>query len=254
MEPILVTGLAVLMLRERVSPVVTLLVVAVTVGAIVVMATPGAHGSPAGVALTLAAVVACAFYTALTRRLILDDGSLIVVLGQQPLALTLVTVWLTFAMVATSGGAAGTRTDAATLLLGATSGVVYYGGTFAWSCKIWVSRSGPANVEGCSDVGRHIPAVLYDAGMMLLFRRKMLSGSYFALILPRRSRFLPKALSTPTVIPSSTALVKFRYSVPVPCSCSSAHAPRTQEMTLSSSFGSDQLPSIDSIQFAERSL
>ncbi len=126
LEPILVTVLAVLMLRERVSPLVTALVVAATVGAFVVLATPGAHGSPAGVALTLAAVVACAFYTVLTRRLILDDGSLVVVLGQQVLALALVAVWLALAMVATGGGAAGTRPDAETLLLGAASGVVYY--------------------------------------------------------------------------------------------------------------------------------
>jgi probable blue pigment (indigoidine) exporter len=132
LEPILVTGLAVLMLRERVSPAVTVLVVAATLGAIVVVSTPGAHGSPAGVALTLAAVVACALYTVLTRRLILDDGSLVVVLGQQVLALALVAVWLVVAVVATNGGAAGTRPDAETLLLAATSGVVYYGGAFAF--------------------------------------------------------------------------------------------------------------------------
>ena len=131
LEPILVTGLAVLMLRERVSPVVTALVVAATLGAGVVVATPGAHGSPAGVALTLAAVVACAFYTVLTRRLILDDGSLVVVLGQQVLALALVAVWLV-AVFATSGGAGGAMPDPATLLLGATSGVVYYGAAFAF--------------------------------------------------------------------------------------------------------------------------
>ena len=132
LEPILVIGLAVVLLRERVSPVVTLLVVAATVGAIVVLATPGAHGSPAGVALTLAAVVACALYTVLTRRLILDDGSLVVVLGQQVLALGLAGVWLAVAAVATSGDALGSRPEAGTLLLAATSGVVYYGGAFAF--------------------------------------------------------------------------------------------------------------------------
>ncbi len=132
LEPILVIGLAVFILRERVPPVVTGLVVAATAGAIAVLATPGAHGSPAGVALTLAAVVACAFYTVLTRRLILDDGSLIVVLGQQVLALALVAVWLAVAVIATGGGAAGTRPDAATLLLAATSGIVYYGGAFVF--------------------------------------------------------------------------------------------------------------------------
>ena len=120
------------MLRERVSPVVTGLVVAATVGAIGVLATPGAHGSPAGVALTLAAVVACAFYTVLTRRLLLDDGSLVVVLGQQVLALALVAVWLAVAVVATGGGAVGGRPDSGTVLLAATSGVVYYGGAFAF--------------------------------------------------------------------------------------------------------------------------
>ena len=132
LEPILVTVLAVLMLREQVSPLVTGLVVAATIGAFVVLVTPGAHGSPGGVVLTLAAVVACAFYAGLTRRLVLDDGSLVVVLGQQVLALALVAVWLACAVVASGGGAVGTGPGAATLLLGAVSGVVYYGGAFAF--------------------------------------------------------------------------------------------------------------------------
>ena len=86
-------------------------------------------------------------------------------------------------------------------------------------------------------LGPYVPdRPLYDAGTMLLFRRKKLSGSYCALISSRRWRFaLSKALSTPTVTASSATPVKFRYSDPVPSSCTSPQAPRTHEMTLSSS-------------------
>lgn len=50
-----------------------------------------------GIALRLGAVTACALYTVLTRRLLLDDGSLVVVLGQQVLAFVLVLLALSSA-------------------------------------------------------------------------------------------------------------------------------------------------------------
>ena len=55
----------------------------------------GCHVS--GIALRLGAVTACALYTVLTRRLLLDDGSLVVVLGQQVLAFVLVLLALSSA-------------------------------------------------------------------------------------------------------------------------------------------------------------
>ncbi len=48
---------------------------------------PGASGSGIGVALILAAVTACALYTVLARRLLLDDASVAVTLVQQAAAL-----------------------------------------------------------------------------------------------------------------------------------------------------------------------
>jgi probable blue pigment (indigoidine) exporter len=48
---------------------------------------PGATGQAVGITLTLVSVPCCALYTVLTRRLMLDDSSLNVVLAQQAAAL-----------------------------------------------------------------------------------------------------------------------------------------------------------------------
>ena len=44
---------------------------------------PGATGDAVGITLTLVSIGFCALYTVLTRRLMLDDSSLTVVLAQQ---------------------------------------------------------------------------------------------------------------------------------------------------------------------------
>jgi len=67
-----------------------------------------------GIALRLGAVTACALYTVLTRRLLLDDGSLVVVLGQQVLAFVLVLLALVVGVIA-GWYATSTAMDAATL-------------------------------------------------------------------------------------------------------------------------------------------
>ena len=66
-------------------------IVAVT-GAVLVVLRPGATGDARGIALSVAAVAACACYTVLTRKLLLDDGTVGVVLAQQLVALALVVV------------------------------------------------------------------------------------------------------------------------------------------------------------------
>jgi probable blue pigment (indigoidine) exporter len=86
-EPILIMMLAVLLLRERVAAATVAAVAVALIGVLLVLYRPGASGDAIGIALTVGAVTACAFYTVLTRRLLLDDSSLAVVLVQQLAAL-----------------------------------------------------------------------------------------------------------------------------------------------------------------------
>ncbi len=115
------------------------------VGVLLVIYRPGASGDALGVALTVAAVEACAFYAVLTRRLLLDDSSLAVVLVQQVAALCFAIV---VAGVASAMGAAdlGLPDDLATWALAAASGMVYYG--FAFWFFVGGLRGVPASVAG----------------------------------------------------------------------------------------------------------
>ena len=144
-EPILIMMLAVLVLRERIALATTAAVATAMVGVLLVIYRPGASGDVMGVALTVAAVSACAFYAVLTRRLLLDDSSLAVVLAQQVAALCFAVV---AAGVASAIGAAevGWPDDLATWALAATSGVVYYGVAF-W-CFVGGLRGVPVSVAG----------------------------------------------------------------------------------------------------------
>ena len=56
-------------------------------GVLLVVYQPGATGDAVGITLTLVSIGFCALYTVLTRRLMLDDSSLNVVLAQQAAAL-----------------------------------------------------------------------------------------------------------------------------------------------------------------------
>ena len=144
-EPILIMLLAVLVLRERVALATAMAVAAAMVGVVLVIYRPGASGDAMGVALTLAAVVACAAYAVLTRRLILDDSSLSVVLVQQVAALC-------FAIVAAGAASVigadelGLPADPATWALAAASGMLYYGLAFCFF--VGGLRALPAAVAG----------------------------------------------------------------------------------------------------------
>ena len=144
-EPVLILVLAMLLLRERVAAATGLGIVAALVGVLLVIYRPGAGGDPIGLALTAAAVTACACYTVLTRRWLLDDSSLLVALVQQAVALA-------FAVVVAGGSSLLGLVDLSppvgvgTWLLAAASGAVYYGLAF-W---FYVSglRGVPASVAG----------------------------------------------------------------------------------------------------------
>lgn len=144
-EPILIMLLAVLVLRERIALATTAAVATAMVGVLLVIYRPGASGDAMGVALTVAAVSACAFYAVLTRRLLLDDSSLAVVLVQQVAALCFAIV---VAGIASAIGAAdlGLPDDLATWALAAASGMIYYG--FAFWFFVGGLRGVPASVAG----------------------------------------------------------------------------------------------------------
>jgi len=94
----------------------------------------------------LAAVGACALYTVLTRRLLIDDGSLWVVLTQQAAALGFAVVLA--AIVQGAGGAGGPAASMTPLTwVGAVgSGILYYGAAF-WFYLAGL-RQVPATVAG----------------------------------------------------------------------------------------------------------
>jgi drug/metabolite transporter (DMT)-like permease len=142
-EPVIVVLLAVPLLSERTDRRTVALVLVAVAGAVLVLQGPGTSGQLGGILLTLAAVVACALYTVLTRRLLLDDGSLVVVLGQQVLGFVLVLLALLVGVV-TGWYATSTPTDGATLGLAAASGVVYY--ALAYVCYVAALRQVPAAV------------------------------------------------------------------------------------------------------------
>ena len=87
LEPVVILLLAGLVLREHIPPALAACVGVAITGVLLVVYQPGAAGEAIGITLTLVSVGCCALYTVLTRRLMLDDSSLNVVLTQQAAAL-----------------------------------------------------------------------------------------------------------------------------------------------------------------------
>ena len=113
---------------------------------------PARPGTRVGIALTLTAVAACALYAVLTRRLLLDDASLAVVLVHQGAALA-------FACAAHSGRASREGRQChvdlptgPTWITAAASGVLYYGLAY------WFFLSG-LNQVPASYAGRFFPLI-----------------------------------------------------------------------------------------------
>lgn len=147
-EPVLIVLLAVVFLRERV-PVALLVPIAVAfAGVLMVVYRPGAAGTTAGVGLTVGAVAACALYTVLARRLLLDDASVSVALVQQLAALGFaVLLLLAVRVVGNPDGLADLNgLPPQTWLAAAASGVLYYG--LAFWLYLTALRGVPASVAG----------------------------------------------------------------------------------------------------------
>ena len=127
LEPVAILVLAAAVLRERVSPTLAAAVAVAITGVLVVVYQPGATGAAVGITLTIASIGFCALYSVLTRRLLLDDSALSVVLAQQLVALVFAAALA--AVVATSGGPGWDLVGhpAGDWAAAAGSGVLYYG-------------------------------------------------------------------------------------------------------------------------------
>jgi drug/metabolite transporter (DMT)-like permease len=127
LEPVVILLLAALVLREYISRGLAAGLAVALTGVLLVVYEPGAAGAVAGITLTLVSIGFCALYSVLTRRLLLDDSSLTVVLAQQAAALGFAVILAS--LVDLAGGAGwelgGLGTES--LLGAAASGVLYYG-------------------------------------------------------------------------------------------------------------------------------
>lgn len=126
-EPVLILLLAALVLREHIPAARALAVAVAVLGVLLVVYQPGASGAAVGVTLTLLSVGVCALYTVLTRRWMLDDTSLAVVLAQQVAALTFAVVLASVVEAAGGSGWTLTGLEAGTWIGAGVSGVLYYG-------------------------------------------------------------------------------------------------------------------------------
>ena len=145
-EPVLILLLAAALLREHIPAALAAALGTAVVGVLLVVYQPGTAGDAAGVALTVSAVGACALYTVLTRRLLLDDESLPLVLAQQVVALVFAVLLATAVQLATGNGWSIGNLPSATWVAAAASGVLYYG--LAFWFYLAALRQVPASVAG----------------------------------------------------------------------------------------------------------
>jgi drug/metabolite transporter (DMT)-like permease len=127
LEPVSILLLAAVVLREHIPAARVAAVAAAIGGAMLVVYRPGATGDAVGITLTVISIGFCALYAVLTRRLLLDDSALTVVLAQQVAALLFA---IALATVISLGGGPGWDLGghpAADWWAATASGVLYYG-------------------------------------------------------------------------------------------------------------------------------
>jgi len=177
-EPILILALAVLVFKDRVTPLMATLMIVAFTGVLLIVQQRGGGTTP-GIALTLAGVACCALYTVLCRRLLLDDATLPIVLVQQLAALGFAIV-LAAAFAATGHLTLPTSVTARDSLTAAGSGVAYYAVAF-WFYLNGLRRV-PAAVAG--SFINLIPVFGVTAGYALLDERltaRQLTGAVVVL-------------------------------------------------------------------------
>jgi probable blue pigment (indigoidine) exporter len=189
LEPVVILLLAALVLRERIPPALAVPVAVAISGALLVVYQPGASGNAVGITLTLVSIGFCALYTVLTRRLMLDDSALTVVLAQQAAALV-----FAIALASVVELAGGPGWDLAGLTAGAwvgagVSGILYYGlGFFFYVAGL-----------------RHVPASYAGAFLPLIPVFGIAAGYLVA------ERLEPRQWLGAVVIVAATALIAVRH-------------------------------------------
>jgi len=146
LEPVAIMLLAALVLREHVPLPLAAAVAVAIAGVLLVVYQPGATGATIGITLTVVSIGFCALYSVLTRRMMLDDSALTVVLAQQVAALLFALVLASVVDVAGGRGWDLTGHGAGEWLAAAASGVLYYGLGF-WFFVTGLRRV-PASVAG----------------------------------------------------------------------------------------------------------
>ena len=173
MEPVLILGLAHVVLGERLGRGLVGWSALAVAGMLLVIQAPGTAGSWLGVGLTLAGVACCALYTIVTRRWLAGaDSAAPVVLAQQLHALVLAVclagaVWL-------AGGAV--RADGVSALGWASalgSGVLYYAAAYWFYLS--ALRRVPAAVAATSF---YLIPVFGVAGGQLLLSERLTEGQW----------------------------------------------------------------------------
>jgi len=129
-EPALIVLLALIVLRERLTPRLWSAIAMALAGVLLVVYAGGISGSPVGVLLTLGAVLACAVYTILARIWAVDDAALSITLDQQTAALVFALVLAAVLLLADPGQLVGATAlgDISTRawLAAIISGLLYY--------------------------------------------------------------------------------------------------------------------------------
>jgi drug/metabolite transporter (DMT)-like permease len=86
-EPLLIVGLAVMFLKERIAPRTALALAIAVSGVILIAYQADTRGTMSGILLTLIGVLACAFYTIVAKKLLVDTSALVGLIVQQGAAL-----------------------------------------------------------------------------------------------------------------------------------------------------------------------
>jgi drug/metabolite transporter (DMT)-like permease len=189
LEPVVILLLAALVLRERIPPALAATIAVAICGALLVVYQPGASGNAVGITLTLVSIGFCALYTVFTRRLMLDDSSLTVVLAQQAAALVFAIVLASIVELAGGPGWDLTGLGAGAWLGAGVSGILYYGLGFSFY------------VAGL----RHIPAS-YAGAFLPLIPVFGIAGGYLV-----AERLEPRQWLGAVVIVAATVVIAIRH-------------------------------------------
>jgi probable blue pigment (indigoidine) exporter len=200
-EPLMILGLAIWLLHERVAPAVGVLSLVAVAGLILLVYDPSTNGRWTGVALTLAGVACCATYTIVARRWIAtSDSTAQVFFAQQ--AHALVFALLVLALVGGLGGEVRpTGISAIGLLSAITSGVLYY--ATAYWLYLTALRSAPASLAAISFY--LIPVFGVVGGILLLgegLDPRQWAGAAIVLVAVLVITFRPNASRTAAADPA----------------------------------------------------